>query len=370
MFLALRELQHSRLRYLLLGTIIALIAWLVFILSGLANGLANDNAAALLHMPADQFVFQSDSRLLLHRSLLPGEAVEQVRRVPGVADAAPLGHLSVTVAREGGGERLDATILAIDPASFLAPPIVEGRALAGAPAGGVVVDRSLSEHGVRVGDQLLVLPAGQTLTVVGFTEGQTYSHAPVIFLDMQGWRQLKFAAPGSAGQVIDPISAVAVRGGDEAAGRIAEALPGVEVASRDATVQQLPGYKEEMGTITMMLVFLFIIAAFVLAVFFYVITLQKSNQFGILKALGAGTAFLARDLVGQVLLLTAIGVASGVLLTYGVAAVIPSTVPFALSGQLVALYSVVLLAVALAGTLLSLRRVAAIDPLMAIGRMD
>src|SRR5688500_10643435 len=100
MFLALRELQHSRLRYLLLGTIITLIAWLVFILSGLANGLANDNAAAVLHMPTDQFVFQADSRLLLHRSLLPGETVAQARRVPGVADAAPLGHLSVTVAKE------------------------------------------------------------------------------------------------------------------------------------------------------------------------------------------------------------------------------------------------------------------------------
>src|SRR5262245_41962989 len=107
MFLALRELQHSRLRYLLLGTIITLIAWLVFILSGLANGLASDNAAAVRNMPADQFVFQSDSRLLLHRSLLPQGVVEQVRQVPGVRDATPLGQLGVTVARDEGGDRID-----------------------------------------------------------------------------------------------------------------------------------------------------------------------------------------------------------------------------------------------------------------------
>lgn len=370
MFLALRELQHSRLRYLLLGTIITLIAWLVFILSGLANGLASDNAAAIQTMPADQFVFQADSRLLLHRSLLSQATVAQVRQVPGVTDATPLGQLGVTVARDESGDRIDATILAIDPAGFLAPSMVEGQPLAGAPAGGVVVDQSLTEDGVRLGDTLLVQPAGQALTVVGFTRGQTYSHAPVIFADLATWRQLKFAAPGAAGAITDPISAIAVRGDDAAAGQIGAAVSGIEVASRDTVVQNLPGYKEEMGTITMMLVFLFAIAAFVLAVFFYVITLQKSNQFGILKALGASTAFLARDLVGQVLLLTALGVASGVLLTYSVAAIIPGSVPFALSGQLVALYSAVLLAVALAGTLLSLRRIAAIDALTAIGRMD
>ena len=370
MFLALRELRHARMRYLLLGTIITLIAWLVFLLSGLANGLATDNAAALMNMPADQLVLQVDSRLLLHRSILAQETVDQVRQVPGVVAAAPIGHLTVTVARDAGGGQIDATILAIDPTSFLAPPIVEGRALASAPSGGIVVDRSFADHDVRVGDQLRVLPSGQALTVVGFTEGQKYSHLPVMFMDIPTWQRLKFAAPGSSGQIASPISAVAVRGDSAAAQRVAAALPGVEVASRNAVLQKLPGYKEEMGTITMMLVFLFIIAAFVLAVFFYIITLQKSNQFGILKALGARTLFLARDLVGQVLLLTALGVACGVLLTYGVAAIIPASVPFALSGQLVLLYSGVLLAVALAGTLLSLRRIATIDPLIAIGRMD
>ncbi len=370
MFLALRELQHARLRYSLLGAIIVLIAWLVFILSGLANGLATDNAAALLNMPADQLVFQSDSRYLLHRSLLPGAVVEQVRQVPGVTAAAPLGQMSVTVARGDGGGQIDATILAIDPASFLAPPIIEGRGLAGASAGGIVVDRSLAQRGVRLGDQLRVLPAGQPLSVIGFTQGQKYSHAPVIFMDIPTWRGLKFAAPGAAGQNLDPISAVAIRGNDEAARLVANTVSGVEVASRATVVQNLPGYKEETGTITMMLVFLLVIAAFVLAVFFYVITLQKSNQFGILKALGARTAFLARGLIGQVLLLTASGIVLGVLLTYGVAALIPSSVPFALSGQLVGLYSVVLLLVALAGTLLSLRSIAQIDPLIAIGRVD
>ena len=80
MFLALRELQHSYLRYLLLGVIITLIAWLAFLLSGLANGLSTDNASTVQRMPADYFVFKSDARTQMGRSLLPQSTVAQVRQ--------------------------------------------------------------------------------------------------------------------------------------------------------------------------------------------------------------------------------------------------------------------------------------------------
>lgn len=370
MFLALRELRHSRLRYLLITAIVTLIAWLVFLLSGLANGLATDNGAALLKMKADHLVFQSDTRLYLHRSILPAGTVESVAAVPGVIDAAPLGHLTVTTKRTGSDNQVDATILAINPGSFLAPEITDGIALTEAPDDGVVLDDTFKRHGVSLNDRISIIPSGRELTVVGFASGQKYNHLPVIFMDIPLWQTLKFAAPGSSGNVADPISAIAVQTTEDGAERIASEVSGVEVASRQTALENLPGYQEEMGTITMMLVFLFIIAAFVLAVFFYVLTLQKSNQFGILKALGASTRFLAQGLVAQIMLLTIVGVILGVLLTFGVAALIPAELPFALSQRLIIVYGAVLLFVGLSGTLLSLRRIAKTDPLIAIGRLD
>ena len=58
MYLSLREMRHARLRTAMIVSIIALIAWLVFLLSGLANGLSNDNGASLRKMDAIGIVYQ------------------------------------------------------------------------------------------------------------------------------------------------------------------------------------------------------------------------------------------------------------------------------------------------------------------------
>lgn len=370
MFLAVRELWHSRLRYLMIAAVITLVAWLVFLLSGLANGLATDNGAALDRMPADGLVFQSNVRFYLHRSLLPMADVQAVRDVPGVADATPVGHLTITTTPVGKTDKIDATVLAIDPASFIAPSVTAGAMFQPSDPNQVVVDTTFKRYGVALGDTLLVDPSGERLTVVGFTTNQTYNHLPVVFMSIPRWQGLKYAAPGSSGSVTDPISAIAVRGDDGIGGRIDAQTPGVEFASMQTAIENLPGYSAEMGTVTTILVFLFVIAALVLAAFFYVITLQKTNQFGVLKALGSRMSYLAWDLVSQVVMLSVVGVLLGAALTYLVARMIPADVPFALSNRLVVIYGFVLLLVSLLGTILSLVRIARIDALIAIGRVD
>lgn len=363
MFLALRELRYARLRYLMIGAIITLIAWLVFLLSGLAAGLAADSSAAIQKLPANHLIFQQGSQLLLQRSNLPESDVARVQAVPGVSVATPVGQSTVTVQRIAGGDRLSATILAIDPNGFLAPHATEGKPLAQAAADGVVVDASLANDGVKLGDRLTVQPSGKTLTVTGFTTGHTYSHMPVIFSSVALWQSLRPEA--NAGGT---ISAIAIKANDQAVDRIAEAVPGIEIGSKAQVIQNLPGYAEESGTLTLIQVFLVAIAALIIAAFFYVITLQKTAQFGVLKALGASTRYLGRDLLGQVALLTAAGIGLGALLATGVSRLIPASIPFLLQGRLVGLYGLILLAVAIAGALVSLRRIATTDPLIAIGQ--
>jgi len=369
-FLSLREMRHSRLRTAMIVSIIALIAWLVFLLSGLANGLSNDNGASLRKMDASGIVFQNDVRMYLHRSLLPAETVQQVSEVEGIDNATPLGHLTVTVMGDDGTDRVDATILAIDPAGFLAPDVTSGDRLADAPDGGVVVDDEFRRHGYDIGDTLQVTPSGQEMTISGFTSGQKYNHLPVIFMRISDWQAIRFPTPEEAGGIADPISAVAVQGDTDALHRIGTEVSGVEVGTIQDAIEALPGYTSEMGTVRTILVFLFFIAALVMAVFFYVITLQKTNQFGVLKAIGARTRTLILDLVGQVVLLTVVGAAIGAILANIVAALIPADVPFYLSNGVVMAYGAVLIVVAALGSVLSSIRIAKVDPLIAIGRVD
>ncbi|MEB9935945.1 ABC transporter permease, partial [Bacillus cereus] len=56
MFLALRELKQSKLRYGLIGLIMVLLSFLVLVISGLANGLSYDNASSIQNMEANKFV--------------------------------------------------------------------------------------------------------------------------------------------------------------------------------------------------------------------------------------------------------------------------------------------------------------------------
>ena len=58
MFLALKELKHGKFRFTMIGLIIVLIAWLVFILSGLGNGLSTLSAATIKNWEAEHVVYE------------------------------------------------------------------------------------------------------------------------------------------------------------------------------------------------------------------------------------------------------------------------------------------------------------------------
>lgn len=120
----------------------------------------------------------------------------------------------------------------------------------------------------------------------------------------------------------------------------------------------------------MMLGFPLAISAFVITVFSYVMTLQKSNQFGIMKAIGASDQFLGGAVVSQVSLLVVVSIGVGILLTYGTAMILPEGMPFTLDPNLGITYAVVLLVVFVLSSFLSVRKITKIDPLQATGRVE
>lgn len=343
-----------------------LIGWLVFFVSGLANGLSTDNASALQNMNADHFVIQPDSENKLNRSIISEEQLKEVQKQSSlIKDSSPLGQKMLAVQKVGSKDKMDITIFATEAGSFLAPQVVEGSNFSNTANQQVVVDMTLKDEGLRLGDWIQDPETEQKWKVVGFTEGHTFSHSPVIFMNLSDWKSLIQANP-SVKQLY--VSAVALQMDQTKVTDLKNTVTDIDVISKEDAMKNIPGYKEEQGSLTMMIAFLFLIASFVQAVFFYVMTLQKTNQFGVLKAIGAKTSNLAKSLIGQVIFLTLISILTSIGLTYVTALVLPDGMPFKVTTAMLATFSGLLLVVSLLGSLLSLYRIAKVDALEAIGR--
>lgn len=363
MFLAVREIKHSKLRYLLIGFIMTLITCLVFIISGLAGGLSADNGSSLQNMNADYLVLQSDVEKRLDRSVLSEKKLDGIRDL-GI-HAVPLGQKMTAVLGVDTDRKMDATFFATQAEGFLVPSVMEGKGLDPEHPEGVLVDEKLKQaEGLQIGDVLKDEVSGEKLKVVGFTKGQTFSHTPVIYITAEKWAKIQ--PPGAS----KTYNAVAVQGKEDVVKKIESSVDEVKVATKEEVLKSVPSYQAEQTSLNLMITFLFVIAAFVLAVFFYVITLQKTQQFGVLKALGAKTGYLAANLIGQVLLISSISIAIGVGCTFGMNTLFPEGIPFALDLGMILQYSVLLLLVAVLGSLLSLFRVAKVDAIEAIGRVE
>ncbi|WP_127531640.1 ABC transporter permease [Paenibacillus kobensis] len=362
MYLALREMRFAKARYSLIATIMVLIAFLVLFITGLAQGLAYDNASSVQNMAATHFVLEQGSNHRFTRSQVDHAKLEAAERIVGKNNAELLGLRMTTVVPFGGTKKVDVTILAVEPDGWLSPAVITGSSLSADAAGQVMVDQKLSEEGVSIGTILVDQPSGTKFTVSGFVRNESFSHAPVVFVNQRDWLAIQ-------SQADQPVyNAIAIKGATAQGSELQAALPGMEVIKKSAAVSAIPGYKEEQGTLTMMIVFLFIISAFVLAVFFYVITIQKTSQFGILKAIGARTAYLARSVTLQVLVLS-VGslVLSGILVRLFEIA-LPESMPFRLGSSTFVWTSAVFIAMSVSGSLFSVWKVARIDALDAIGR--
>lgn len=73
MFLAIKEIRYSKLRYGLIVGIMFLIAYVVFMLSGLANGLSEEFKKAIDDWDAQEIVLSEDANQVFAASQLQEE---------------------------------------------------------------------------------------------------------------------------------------------------------------------------------------------------------------------------------------------------------------------------------------------------------
>lgn len=354
MFLAINEIRHSKLRYALVTGVMFLIAYLVFLLTGLAYGLAQDNRMAVDKWEADQILLTEEANDNLNMSMLPRSLYDEV----DAPEKAVLAQTAGVVTKEDNGEKVDVTFFGIDPDQFLAPNITDGEMFASDDE--AVADSSIEEeYGISIGDTIKLAGSDKKLKIVGFTDNARFSVAPVLYTSIGAYQEIRFEKEDDSENA--RINAIVTRG------KIKEVPDDLVATDISKFINELPGYNAQVLTFGFMIGFLIVIAAIVIGIFIYVLTMQKSEIFGVMKAQGISSRYIAFSVIAQTFLLATSGVLIGGLETIGTALVLPAAVPFQINLLFFASISVMMILIAMLGAFFSVRTIVKIDPLKAIG---
>lgn len=347
MKLALKELSYYKLKYLLITAILFLLAFLVLFVSSLAQGLGQDNVSMIDHMNAKYYIVDEEADHQLTQSALS----DKDRKV---LEAHDIGMLSMQLLPMTN----NLTVAAIYSDNLPARTLVAGRMPEAADE--MAVDESLKGD-LKLNDTLTVKnkeDGQQTIRykVTGFIEKEMYAHTSAAIVTKSGFKLFNPDVTPNAGLINSELDK-----------DIKDDLKNSDIITADELKKGIPSYEAEQMPLQLMVIFLFVISAIVISAFFYVITIQKTNEYGILKAIGMKNRKIALVILIEIMLITFIGVTTAIILTIVIAMFLPVTMPFYLNESLVLILTGLFFVVSLIGAMMSLIKVIKIDPQVALG---
>lgn len=353
MFVALRDLRFARGRFLLIGSVVALITVLVGFLSGLTGGLAAQNVSAVLALPGDRIVFSAPSVEATAASFGDSSLTEKQATdwadTDGVTDVQPVG-ISQTRG-ETDTTRAAIAVFGVEPGFDRNSPTENGQLSLSTPAAAAL--------DVTEGEKVTI--AGIDYTVQTVDGDRWYSHTPVVQMTLSDW-QTSSAATGNP----DSYATVLAVAGETDWERADTANATVSETPLQS-LTALSAFRSEIGSLLLMVAMLFGISGLVIGAFFTVWTMQRKGDVAVLKALGASTGSLVRDALGQALVVLVLGIGAGLGVVTLLGAVAGTALPFMLSPVTTLLPGAIMIILGAAGAAFALRSITSADPLTALG---
>lgn len=339
MNLAWKEMKRSKGKFVILGSIVFLVSLLTFIISGLANGLSQDNAALIQDLPNGQFYMTEDADESYNLSRIDSDLQNKIlnKYKDGAALSIQMGFLN----DESNKQRSVAFVTSTESPLF--QQVKNGE---------IVLDRSLEEDGIRVGDILTNNQFSGEFIVKGFVDQKKYSHAPVAYINIEDYKEIYRA---------EEMQLVFIPGKD-----LSEEFKGLQSFSKSAFLKTIPSYSAEQMSLNMIVWFLVVISGMLFAIFFYMMNVQKMGLYGILKAIGVKTSKLFNMMWTQMLLITAIALFLSITFSQIFNKIAPKGMPFSLTPDTTLILSVVFLVIGFIGATLSGLQIKKAEPLQAI----
>ncbi len=375
-YLAIKEVVRNKGRFFLVALVIALITLLVLFIAALGEGLANGNRQYVANLDAQLVVFLEKSDYSIASSRLETNTVKAVRRVNGVADAGAIYTSSTEIVSLE--EPLKVSMLGAEPGRPGMPPILEGREFRGGEAREAVMDRNVAlRSDLQIGDTIQIRSTQGTddeffdLKIVGLVEGQSYFFQPTIFVPAATWEKIRPQSESDLTSDTPYPNIIAVKLTDPTQAEtmsvtLVEKVSNIEVASIETTINNIPGYSAQQGTVQTQGVFTLLIGILVIGGFFQIQILQKVPQIGVLKAIGSSNGVVGLSAVIQIIFVTALGVGIGGGMTYLFSLGFPPTIPLVFNGARSLIAVALLLAIGPLGGMVSIIYAVRIEPLKAL----
>ena len=366
MFLALREIRRSPVRFGLLAAALGLLLFLVLFQQALQNGLVTSFVGAIRNQSAPVIAFNVEGQRTLQGSVLSPDLERSILAVDGIETSGRIGQGTFTIT-VGDGEPEDAAVIGTTGPLGRPVELSAGRTPAASfEAIGSAADFTLGDTVTLAGARTDVAD----LTVVGLADDVQLSVAPTLFTDYDTYEAAVTAVNPDATAVLPSALALAPVDGvtdAELAARVNAEVADAEAAPRAVAADTAPGVAQVRQSFNVIFALYSVVVPLVTGLFFLIVTLQKAASLVLLRAIGAGAGTLARSLIVQALVISGIGVAVGVALFSLLAGREIGGLTLRFQPLTVAAWVAVFLGLGLLGTIASLRRVLRIDPLEATG---
>lgn len=363
MWLAAKNLYEESARLLITVGGVAFSVVLIVLVWGLYNGFNNNVSVYLRTWDADLIISQKGSADLSHSvSLLPTNVESQIAGIEGVSVVTPF--ISRLVGFDLNGSMVNLRLAGYTAGERNGGPvgIVSGRDVQ--QSGEIVIDRVFAKNnGLKLGDVLTI--QAHDLRIVGISTKGNFFVYQYGFVDKSEARDMFQQEDFNNFYLVK----VADKENLEEISQKIESIPGVQAASMDNFIginQRL--IRESFLPIVFVLVLVAsIIGIAVIALTIYTNTINKSREFGVLKALGASNLQLYRMVLSQALISGVlgyiVGAIAGLLSTQLIIEFVPSFVSQMGVSNLLVIFGLSIFMSALA-SYAPVRKLVSLDPAM------
>ncbi len=355
---ARKNLLADKVRLLISVGGVAFAVLLILVVGSLYRGFQEQAGSFVEGVPGDVWVMEQDTADIFHSfSVVSEDKLGQVAAVPGVHGLVLVYGKRVTVHYDGGGG--DTYIMALDLPQ--GTEVLHGMKAPG-PGQIVLDDVFARKSGLSIGDSLDV--RGRVLTV-----------SQVGNVSNVGLSQFSLISAGDAREVLavsDNVNylLVSVEPGADAsavAKAIEREVPGIKAATKAefAAANRNEITEFFIPIVSVLLAVAFLVGTAVVGLTIYTATVERTREYGVMKAIGASGGHLFRIVIAQSIAVGVAGFLVGVPMTLAVNRLAEQLVPEFVNvvrwQDVLAVFAAAL-AMAVIAAFVPVRRVASVDP--------